>query len=90
MTELAVTRTGTAPAAQVNSYYAATAHPARVFPSLQQDLDVDVAVIGAGFTGINTAIELADRGCRVAVLEAQQVGWVRAPAGSSGSRNREG
>ncbi len=59
----------------VNSYYAATAHPGPAFPRLQENLDVDVVVIGAGFTGINTAIELADRGCRVAVLEARQVGW---------------
>jgi len=66
---------GRAPSGHVNSWYAATAHPAPAFPSLQENLDVDVAVVGAGFTGINTAIELADRGLRVAVLEAQQVGW---------------
>jgi len=59
----------------VNSYYAATAHSRPVYPCLRENLDVDVAIVGAGFTGINTAIELADRGCRVAVLEARQVGW---------------
>lgn len=39
----------------------------------------DVAVVGAGFTGLATAIELAERGCRVIVLEARAVG-----AGASG------
>lgn len=40
---------------------------------------VDVAVVGAGFTGLTTAYEAARRGLRVAVLEAGQVG-----AGASG------
>lgn len=39
----------------------------------------DVAVVGAGFTGLATAIELAEHGCRVAVIEARTVG-----AGASG------
>src|SRR4030088_2264415 len=36
---------------------------------------VDVAVIGAGFTGLSGARALAKRGARVAVLEAETVGW---------------
>ncbi len=36
---------------------------------------VDVAVIGAGFTGLSTARTLAKRGAKVAVLESETVGW---------------
>src|SRR5262252_10413596 len=37
--------------------------------------DVDVAVIGAGFTGLSAARIFARRGARVAVLEANSIGW---------------
>jgi len=36
---------------------------------------VDVAVIGAGFTGLSAARTLAQRGAKVAVLEAETIGW---------------
>jgi len=36
---------------------------------------MDVAVIGAGFTGLSAARELARKGARVAVLEAESIGW---------------
>ena len=36
---------------------------------------VDVAVIGAGFTGLSAARTLAKRGAKVAVLESQTIGW---------------
>src|SRR5690349_9542725 len=35
----------------------------------------DVAVIGAGFTGLSAARTLAKRGATVAVLEANSIGW---------------
>lgn len=57
------------------SYYAATANPIAPFPSLQGEIETDVAIIGGGFTGIATALELAERGTRVAVLEANHIGW---------------
>jgi glycine/D-amino acid oxidase-like deaminating enzyme len=38
-------------------------------------LVVDVAVIGAGFTGLSAARTLAKRGAKVAVLESETIGW---------------
>jgi gamma-glutamylputrescine oxidase len=58
-----------------NSYYAATAPREQRFAALESAIDCDVAVVGGGLAGLSAAIELADRGYSVAVLEAQQVGW---------------
>jgi len=46
-------------------------------PALQGDLKVDIAIIGAGFTGLSTAYNLRkqDPGLSVAVLEAEVVGF---------------
>src|SRR5271166_6110032 len=44
-------------------------------PALPLPESVDVAVIGAGFTGLSAARTLAKRGAKVAVLEAQTIGW---------------
>lgn len=44
------------------------------FPKLQEDIEVDVAIIGGGITGITTAQLLKEQGVKVAVLEARKVG----------------
>ncbi len=44
-------------------------------PSLDGTTRADVAIVGAGFTGLSAALHLAESGCRVIVLEAKQVGW---------------
>lgn len=43
--------------------------------SLTSDQTADVCVIGGGYTGVNTAIELAERGIDVVLLEANEIGW---------------
>nr|WP_180203368.1 FAD-dependent oxidoreductase [Pseudomonas sp. SbOxS1]NYU03040.1 FAD-binding oxidoreductase [Pseudomonas sp. SbOxS1] len=54
--------------------WTATAESAPQLQSLREDLTVDVAIVGAGFTGLSAAIELASSGVTVAVLEAGLVG----------------
>ncbi|MGP6429696.1 MULTISPECIES: FAD-binding oxidoreductase [unclassified Pseudomonas] len=58
-----------------HSYYAASARASTPYPELAGDLIADVCVIGGGFTGVNTAIELAQRGLSVILLEARRIGW---------------
>jgi glycine/D-amino acid oxidase-like deaminating enzyme len=58
-----------------HSYYAATANSLTPYPTLASDLVADVCVIGGGFTGVNTAIELAQRGLSVILLEGRRIGW---------------
>ena len=58
-----------------HSWYAASANDKRVRPHLEGDLEVDVCVVGAGFTGISAALELAERGFSVVVLEAERIGF---------------
>lgn len=55
------------------SYYAASCDIPD-YPTLTDVIEADVCVVGAGFSGINTAIELAERGVSVVVLEAGKIG----------------
>ena len=57
------------------SYYAATRHDKLDRAALAEQLDVDVCVVGGGFTGISSALHLAEAGYRVVVLEAARIGF---------------
>ena len=44
-------------------------------PALARDLRVDVAIVGAGYTGLSTAIALRNQGLDVALLEREFAGF---------------
>ncbi|MEO1042019.1 MAG: FAD-binding oxidoreductase [Pseudomonadota bacterium] len=58
-----------------NSYYAASQRDKEPFPSLAGTETVDVCIVGGGLTGVSAAVELAERGQKVALLEANRIGW---------------
>jgi glycine/D-amino acid oxidase-like deaminating enzyme len=57
------------------SLYAATAVPPLQLPPLDAGRNVAVAIVGGGFTGLSTALHLAEQGIEAAVLEAREPGW---------------
>lgn len=57
------------------SYYAAVNPQAAPRPALAGDVRADVAIIGAGFTGLSAALHLAEQGVSTVVLEQARVGW---------------
>ena len=57
------------------SYYAATRKGTLECSRLEGEINADVCIIGGGFSGLNTAIELAERGLSVVLLEARKIGW---------------
>ena len=65
--------------AHIDSYYAASAHPAPDRPALAGSISCDVCVVGGGIAGCSAALHLAERGYDVVLLEEQRIGW-----GSSG------
>src|SRR6218665_1689962 len=55
------------------SYYEASVQRDPASAPLQGEVHADVLVVGAGFAGLSSAIELAQRGCRAGLLEADRV-----------------
>jgi len=58
-----------------SSYYAASANVKALRPALGGDHRFEVCVIGAGYSGLSTALHLAEKGYQVAVVEGAQIGW---------------
>ncbi|HEY0824397.1 MAG TPA: FAD-binding oxidoreductase [Ramlibacter sp.] len=58
-----------------NSYYEATVTRPPPQPALTGSVEADVCVVGGGYAGVSAALDLAERGMRVVLLEAQRIGW---------------
>lgn len=57
------------------SLWAHTAPTRELNPPLEGEIQTDVTIIGAGFTGLRAALALAQAGSSVAVLDTGDVGW---------------
>ena len=57
------------------SYYAATAAPLAAFAPLKGETRADVCIVGGGYTGLSSALHLAQKGYDVALLEAHRIGF---------------
>ena len=71
----AATQAVTSAAERCPSYYSATLNEETDYPTLQGEVSVDVVIIGGGFTGVASAVELAERGLKVAIVESNKIGW---------------
>ena len=59
----------------IPDFYASFAPPAPTAEPIDGTRRVAVAIVGAGFTGLSTALHLAQRGINSLVLEAKDIGW---------------
>ncbi len=57
------------------SYYAASANPQPARPALKGDHQFDICVVGGGYSGLSTALHLAEKNYNVALVEGAQIGW---------------
>jgi glycine/D-amino acid oxidase-like deaminating enzyme len=68
--------------------YSSTATPSVPAPVLRAEVRTEVAVVGAGYTGLSTALHLAERGVATVLLEAHEPGW--GAAGRNGGQVNAG
>ena len=57
------------------SYYAASANKYEPFPTLEGSINCDVCVVGGGYTGLSSALHLAEMGYDVVLLEGARIGF---------------
>lgn len=57
------------------SYYAASANDKKQRSKLTEDITADVCVIGSGFTGLSSALHLAEKGYKVVIVEGSRIGF---------------
>jgi gamma-glutamylputrescine oxidase len=63
------------PVPHIDSYYAASAHPAPERPPLAGDIEADACIVGGGIAGCATALFLAERGYKVVLLEGNRIAY---------------
>jgi gamma-glutamylputrescine oxidase len=61
--------------AYVDTYYTRTRRELISFAPLQEDVEVQAIVVGGGLAGCATALDLAERGLNVALIESRRIGW---------------
>jgi gamma-glutamylputrescine oxidase len=62
-------------ARHIDSYYARTAAPGPNHPALSGRQEAEICIVGGGLAGLSAALSLAERGRKVALVEARRVGW---------------
>lgn len=61
--------------AHTTSYYAASANRQSLRPELIGAHEVDICIVGAGYSGLSAGLHLAEKGYRVAIIEGARIGW---------------
>src|SRR4051812_8409507 len=59
----------------VDSYYAQTLSEPADYPALEDEIEAETVVVGGGLAGCATALDLAERGHNVVLVEAHDIGW---------------
>ena len=60
---------------EVTSYYEDSLDQKKAYPPMLGDQRADICIVGAGYTGLSSALHLAERGYSVIVVEAESVGF---------------